>query len=159
MFLCVAKNEKRESSLTVAGFARQSNLWGVRRKDGRETEKATCLNLGKQRCCIAFFSLSIVSECLGRREVLAFCAAFVLWPAEWPSGKPEWAGGGAISSIKCHSISFTGVYFLFICRIRDMDTSLFLSGSPLVLPTACLLSLLSSVFLKLTQYFIIFSLS
>lgn len=84
---------------------------------------------------VSLFSLSIVSERPRRREVLAFCAAFVPWPAEWPSGKPEWAGGGAISSIKCHSISSTGVYFLFICRMRDMDTSLFLSQSPLVLPT------------------------
>ena len=94
----------------------------------REAENATCFNLSKQRCCIAFF-LSIVCERPGRREVLAFCAAFVPWPAEWPSGKPEWAGGGAISSIRCHSVSSTGVYFLFICRMRDMDTSLYLLSS------------------------------
>lgn len=76
---------------------------------------------------VSLFSPSVVSERPRWREVLAFCAAFVLWPAEWPSGKPEWAGGGAISSIKCHSVSSTGVYFLFICRMRDMDTSRSLS--------------------------------
>lgn len=72
---------------------------------------------------VSLFSLPIVSEHPRRREVLAFCAAFVLWPAEWPSGKPERAGGGAISSIECRSVSSTGVYFLFVCRMRDMDTS------------------------------------
>lgn len=65
---------------------------------------------------------SFVSNSLRRREVLAFCAAFVQWLREWSPGKPEWAGGGAISGIECHSVSFTGVYFLFICRMRDMDT-------------------------------------
>lgn len=70
---------------------------------------------------VSLFSFSIVYERPGRREVLAFCAAFVPWPAEWPSGKPEWAGGGAISSIRCHSVSSTGIFVY----LRDMDTSLF----------------------------------
>lgn len=92
------------------------------KKDGRDAENATCFNLSKQRCCIAFSPSSFVSKSLGRKEVLAFCAAFVQWLREWSPGKPEWAGGGAISSIGCHGVSFTGVYFLFICRMRDMDT-------------------------------------
>lgn len=121
----------------TSGERVRAELW-ERREDGREAENAICFNLSKQRC-IAFFSSSFVSERPRRREVLAFCAAFVLWPAEKPSGKPEWAGGGAISSIKFHSVSSTGVYFLFICRMRDMDTSLSLSSlprsSPLALPT------------------------
>lgn len=90
-----------------------------------------------------FFPLFCLQAPQGR-EVLAFCAAFVLWPAEWPSEKHEWAGGGAIGSVKCHSVSSTCVCFLFICRMRDMDTALSLSlslaplsqeSAPLLLPT------------------------
>lgn len=69
-----------------------------------------------------FFSLLSPSARRGK-EVLPFCATFVLWPAERPSGKLEWAGGKAISSIKCRSVSSAAVYFLFICRMSDMDTS------------------------------------
>lgn len=70
-----------------------------------------------------FFSSSFVSSQPQGKEVLAFRAAFVPWLAEWPSGKLEWAGGRAIGSIKCHGVSSAGVYFLFICRMSDMDTS------------------------------------
>lgn len=98
---------------------------GRERMGGRQRMQHVLISANKG--VVSLFSLSIVSERPRRREVLAFCAAFVLWPAEWPSGKPEWAVGGAISSIKCHSVSSTGVYFLFICRMRDMDTSRSLS--------------------------------
>lgn len=102
---------------------------------GEEEEIATCFNLSKQKYCITF-SPFCLWEPYGERGV-GFCAAIVLWPVEWSSGKPEWAGGGAISSIKCHSVSSTGVYFLFICRMRDIDTSLSVpSSSHLVLPTS-----------------------
>lgn len=88
------------------------------------------MNLGKQRCCISSFFFFLSSFCLlsaqGRRGV-GFLRCFVLWPAERPSGKPELAGGGASSGIECHRVSSTSVYFLFICRKRDMDTSLSLS--------------------------------
>lgn len=57
--------------------------------------------------------------------MLAFCAAFVWWLTEWSPGKPEWAGGGAISSIGYRGVSFTGVYFLSVCRTRVMDTFFF----------------------------------
>lgn len=75
-------------------------------------KKAACLNLGKQRCCVAFFSLSIVSECLGRREVLAFFALLLsCGQQEWPSGKPEWAGRGVVQQ---HQVS---QYFLHRCLL------------------------------------------
>lgn len=131
----------------TSGERGRAELW-EKREDGREAENATCFNLSKQRCCIAFFP-SFVPQRPGGREVLAFCAAFVLWPAEWPSGKPERADGGAIGSIKFHSVSSTGVYFLFICRMRDMDTDLsMLSPKPISSRSShrfvlCLLPLLS----------------
>lgn len=121
--------------------------------EGR-AKKAACLNLSKQRCCVAFFSLSIVSECLGRREVLAFFALLLSCGQQnGLLGNLSGQGEDSLSSIKCHSISFTGVYFLFICRTRDMDTSFFLSGSPLVPPTVCLLSVVPC-FVKFNSYFI-----
>lgn len=121
--------------------------------EGR-AKKAACLNLGKQRCCVAFFSLSIVSERLGRREVLAFFALLLSCGQQnGLLGNLSGQGEDSFSSIKCRSISFTGVYFLFICRTRDMDTSFFLSGSPLVPPCASLLSI-GLRFLKLKSCFI-----
>lgn len=67
--------------------------------------------------------------------MLAFCAAFV--PGQQNgllgnlSGQVE--EQSAASSVTVFPpLVFT---FLFICRVRDIDTSLFLSQSPLVLPT------------------------
>lgn len=101
---------------------------------------------------VSLFSLPIVPERPRRREVLAFCAAFVPWPAEWPSWKPEWAGGGAIGSIKCHSISSTGVYFFVYLqdeRHRHLSLSLSISSRSSHRTVLCLRFLLFS---KITLY-------
>lgn len=58
-----------------------------------------------------FLPPSFVSECLGRREVLAFCAAFVWWLTEWSPGKPEWAGGAASGIAVFPSLVFTFCLF------------------------------------------------
>lgn len=71
---------------------------------------------------VSLFLPPLLSPRASGEERCWLFAAFVQWLREWSPGKPEWAGGGAISSIGCHGVSFTGVYFLFICRIRDMDT-------------------------------------
>lgn len=143
VLMCCQERRPREFAACQLRVLRGRVTFGEERGEKVEgrAKKAACLNLSKQRCCVAFFSLSIVSKCLGRREVLAFFALLLSCGQQnGLLGNLSGQGEDSLSSIKCHSISFTGVYFLFICRTRDMDTSFFLSGSPLVPPTACLLS-------------------
>lgn len=154
--MCCQERRPREFAACQLRVLRGRVTFGEERGEKVEgrAKKAACLNLSKQRCCVAFFSLSIVSECLGRREVLAFFALLLSCGQQnGLLGNLSGQGEDSLSSIKCHSISFTGVYFLFICRTRDMDTSFFLSGSPLVPPTACLLSVVPC-FVKFNSYFI-----
>lgn len=128
--MCCQQRRRGEFAASCM-FLRGKVTFGEERRekvDGR-AKKAACLNLCKQRCCVAFFSLAIVSECLRRREVLAFFALLLSCGQQnGPLGNLSGQGQDSFSGIKCQSISFTGVYFLFICRTRDMDTSFFLSS-------------------------------
>lgn len=61
-----------------------------------------------RRFFLALHCLRVPRE---ERGVGFFRAAFVLWPAEWPSGKPEWAGRGFAQQ---HQVS---QYFLHRCLL------------------------------------------
>lgn len=94
-------------------FAWWSNLWGgATGKGGRQSEKGSMFKSGQTKVLRRFFlSVHCLRAPREERGVGFFRVAFVLWPAEWPSGKPEWAGRGFVQR---HRVS---LYFLHRCLL------------------------------------------